>query len=96
MGRILLYGPLAVIVAIGSWFYYRGEEAPDTLAPIMAVLLAVMSFGYAQKAQEDGDIGAGNGKIRREKNPRLFKIALYFTYLIAVAFVVTAVYLLVG
>jgi hypothetical protein len=47
------------------------------------------------KAQEDGDIGAGRGKIRRDRRPRAFRIALNATYTLACALLLAAVYLFV-
>ena len=79
MSRILLYGPLVIILTIGGWYYYQGENAPEVLLPIIVMLLGVMSYGYGEKAKKDGDIGRG-GKIKRDKNPKAFKTALYINH----------------
>ena len=89
MGRILLYGSATVILAIASWYYYQGEKAPDALIPIVVLLLAVTSFGYGIKAEEDGDYG----KIERDKTPRVFKAALYFNHFVTGALVILGIYL---
>lgn len=96
MNRFVLYASLAIILAIGGWFYARGEEVPAGVHPILAFLLAIMSFAYARKAQEDGDWGAGNRKIRENTNPRAFRLGLCFNYAIAVSFLAWGAYLLLA
>lgn len=93
MSRILLYGSFTIIIAIGYWYYFQGENVPDSLLPIIAFLLAVMSFGYGEKAKEDGDFGAVNSKVRKDKNPKIFQIALYFNYIMTAGFLILAIYL---
>lgn len=95
MGRILFYGSFVIIIAIGSWYYYQGEKAPDALLPIVVLLFGVMSLGYGLKAKEDGDFGAGNRKIRRDKNPRLFQTAIYLNYCVTAALIVWSIYMVV-
>lgn len=94
MGRILFYGSGAVILAIALWFYSQGEKAPDAFIPGIVFLFALMSFGYGEKAKEDGDFGAGSGRIHRDKNPQGFQYALYINYLITGGLIVLGVYLL--
>jgi hypothetical protein len=96
MGRILFYISFASILAVGAWYYYRGEQAPDAVMPLLVLLFALTSLGYGMKAQEDGDIGAGRGKIRRDRRPRAFRIALNATYTLAGALLLAAVYLFVA
>lgn len=95
MGRILLYGSLAILLAIGSFYYFQGEKAPDTILPLIVILLAVMSFGYGAKAKVDGDFSAGNSKIRSDKNPKIFQIAIYINYLITAGLLGWALYLFI-
>lgn len=96
MGKILFYTSFASVLAIGSWYFYRGEQAPDAVMPLLVLLLAVMSLGYGMKAQEDGDLGAGSGKIRRDQRPRAFQIALTVTYVLAGALLMLAIYLFIA
>lgn len=95
MYKVLLYGSLICTLVIAGWFYVSGEKVPDGFQPVVLLLLALMSYGYAGKAKEDGDFGAGNSKIRRDKYPRIFKTAVFLSYLFAMALVIWAVYLLV-
>lgn len=95
MAKALFYAPIAAVLAIASWFYIRGEDVPDAMYPIIVLLFAAGAFGYGKKAQEDGDIGAGSGKIRRDRSPRAFRFALYATYAMSGALVVWAVYLFI-
>lgn len=95
MNKLILYGPLVIILGIGFWYSYQGEKIPDDLQPLLAFLLALMSVGYGNKAKKDGDIGAGNARVRRDKNPRIFQIALFLIYLVAGIFAIWSVYLLV-
>ena len=95
MSRILLYGSFVALLAIGSFYYIQGAKVQDALLPLIAMLLAVMSYGYGEKAKEDGDFGTGNNKIRRDRSPKIFQIAIYINYLITAGFLGWAVYLLV-
>ncbi len=95
MGKILFYGPAAIILVIASWYYSQGESAPDTIMPLNVLLFGIMSLGYGLKAKEDGEIGAGSGKIKRDKNPRLFQIGLYINYVITIGFFVGVIYLII-
>ncbi len=93
MGRFLLYGSCVIILIIGSWFYYQGDQIPENLMPLIVFLFATLFFGYSKKAQEDGDIGAASRRIYREKNPKIFQFALYLIYLITLLLVIWAGFL---
>lgn len=89
---VLMFAPLALVMAIGGWYHYLDEHVPDVLNPYVGFLLAVSLYGYTKLSREKGSIGAASSRIYRHRNPGAFQFVLYIFYFLIGLAVLLALY----
>lgn len=97
MAKVLFYGSFIALLSIAGWYYARGEgPVPEEMLPVVLLLAGLANYGYTLKAVEDGDFGAGNAKVRREKYPKIFQMLVYFNYILSIGFFLFGIFLFVN